>query len=303
MPYIPGGGKIRDVYSSNNVYANGVRIALWQPPGGEAAFFAAQGLSINQTFIDIPETQYAADDVDADNVDFDNIASEQTRVDTAIAQGQSQGIVTSNTVPATTPIVIQNDPTPATTGAGTIFYTATDFISYNASEYPRDNAIYSTLNLTPSTPLSEFTTQTVLWNGGDPKWLKSQHATSVSQILANMANLAKNCWEPIKAKYPNAVITNVFRQGSSTTQHSYGMAMDIQFKNIAATDYFGIAQWIRDNVNFDQLILEKAANAPWIHISFYSGFGPQVALKPANRVATMIVGSPTTFFQGLQQIA
>ena len=38
MPYIPGGGKISDVYHSTNVYANNVPVALWQPPGASAAF-------------------------------------------------------------------------------------------------------------------------------------------------------------------------------------------------------------------------------------------------------------------------
>jgi hypothetical protein len=38
MPYIPGGGRISDVYRSGNVYANNVPVALWLSPGGSAAF-------------------------------------------------------------------------------------------------------------------------------------------------------------------------------------------------------------------------------------------------------------------------
>jgi hypothetical protein len=30
MPYVPGGGKIEDVYHSGNVYVNNVPIALWE---------------------------------------------------------------------------------------------------------------------------------------------------------------------------------------------------------------------------------------------------------------------------------
>ena len=38
MPYIPGGGRISDVYHSGNVYANNVPIALWLSPGGSGTF-------------------------------------------------------------------------------------------------------------------------------------------------------------------------------------------------------------------------------------------------------------------------
>lgn len=38
MPYIPGTGRIQDVYRSGNVYVNSVPVALWLPPGGSDSF-------------------------------------------------------------------------------------------------------------------------------------------------------------------------------------------------------------------------------------------------------------------------
>lgn len=38
MPYIPGTGRLSDVYHSGNVYANNVPIALWNSPGGSGTF-------------------------------------------------------------------------------------------------------------------------------------------------------------------------------------------------------------------------------------------------------------------------
>jgi hypothetical protein len=300
MPYVGGNGGISDVYHANNVYANGQLVALWNPPGGAAAYMAKLGLNLDLTFVDNEETQYVADSVDADDIDFDDPAS-TSKVDTAIAAGQASGKLTSNTIPSTDPIVTQTDSTGPNTSAGTVI--TGDFASYTDSEYPKGHAIYSTVQLTANTSLAKFTTQTALWGGGDPKWLKAQKGLTVPQILNNMANLAKNTWEPILAKYPNAIITNTFRQGESQAQHGTGQAMDIQFKGIAPKDYFEIAKWIRDNIAFDQLLLEKASNAPWIHISFYSGTGKRVADKPINRVATMLVGNPTSFTPGLQQVA
>ena len=52
MPYVPGSGRIRDVYRSSNVYVNNVLVATWQPAGGAEAFYAAKGLKIDQTILD-----------------------------------------------------------------------------------------------------------------------------------------------------------------------------------------------------------------------------------------------------------
>lgn len=38
MPYIPGDGKIKDVYNSNDVYVNNVPVALWLKAGTSSAF-------------------------------------------------------------------------------------------------------------------------------------------------------------------------------------------------------------------------------------------------------------------------
>jgi hypothetical protein len=38
MPYIPGTGRLTDVYHSGNVYANNVPVALWNSPGGSGTF-------------------------------------------------------------------------------------------------------------------------------------------------------------------------------------------------------------------------------------------------------------------------
>ena len=242
-----------------------------------------------------------ADNIDADEIDFDNSATTTIKVSAAIAAGEEAGLVTSNTVPETQPIVTEYDSGGANSLSGAI--TTPDFSMWTDSEYPRGHIIYDSVMLTASTSLATFTKNAALWNGGDPKWLKAQKGLTVPQILTNLSNLASNCWEPIFSKYPNAKITNTFRQGASQSQHGNGQAMDIQFKSISPSDYFVIAQWVRDNVSYDQLLLEKAANAPWIHISFYSGTGSQVSLKPINRVATMLIGKPTTFTPGLQQVA
>ncbi len=312
MPYVPGSGRIKDVYHATNVYANNVLVATWLPPGGEEAFFAAQGLSIDGIFINTPENEYINDKVDADNIDFEDTVSTSSRVTLIqqnIVSGLASGVLTPNTVSTSTAtiLVLQQDNAPPAGGGGTV--TPGSFGSYTDSEYPATHPIYTSLQLTASTPLSTFTKNTTFWPGGtspdsDRKWLKAQKGLTVAQQLNNLANLASNCYEPIKAKYPNVFVTNTFRQGNNQAQHGTGEAMDIQFKGVSPRDYYDIAVWIKDNIAFDQLLLEKNPKGCWIHISFHSGNGINVSVKPVNKVGTIVIGNPgIPFMVGLKQVA
>jgi putative chitinase len=105
------------------------------------------------------------------------------------------------------------------------------------------------------------------------------------EIACNLKKLAENCLDPIKAKYPKMKVTSAFRTGTGTSQHCRGQAADMQFDGAAKGDYFTIAQWIRDNVVFDQLLLEyktTGTGQPWIHISFNSGGNRQQVLTFMN---------------------
>jgi len=104
--------------------------------------------------------------------------------------------------------------------------------------------------------------------------LRAQGTLSKREIACNLRGLATQVLDPIKAKYPNMIITSGFRTdvpegGSLTSQHLKGQAADIQFRGATNSQYFEIAKWIRDNVNFDQMLLEyQRGGTPWIHLSF-----------------------------------
>lgn len=106
-------------------------------------------------------------------------------------------------------------------------------------------------------------------------------------IVENLKLLAINTLEPIRAKYPNAFITNTYREDSKT-QHGKGQAADIQFRGVPKSEYYNIAIWIRDNVPFDQLLLEyktTGSGLPWVHISFAV---PQRSPKDPTKVMTFL---------------
>jgi predicted chitinase len=102
----------------------------------------------------------------------------------------------------------------------------------------------------------------------------AQRKLTIPEIVCNLKNLAENSLDAIKAKYPNMKVTSAFRTGSGTSQHELGMAADMQFDGASKSDYYDIALWIKDNVLYDQLLLEYktfGTGLPWIHISYSSG--------------------------------
>lgn len=320
MPYIPGSGRIQDVYNSPNVYANNVLIALWQPPGGTGAFsFSGVVPSVEITSI---EATYVQEHSEGDGIDDASTSSYYAnKTNTSVASGVASGVLTTASTATTVVGTPDTTPPPANTTATIV---AGDWSSFN-----QDNIPYDTLMLTPKTSLATFTKKASLWGNqpkpfgpnavqpgaGDNKHIKEQdyfirgakagHIT-VPQILHNLSNLAANIWEPFKAKYPNAVITNTFRQNkpggaSDQAQHGLGMAMDIQIQGATAQTYYEAACWIRDNLPFDQLLQEKAGSSRWIHVSHYSGFGYQV--PKINKVANCIVSPEYSFVPGLSVLS
>jgi hypothetical protein len=129
--------------------------------------------------------------------------------------------------------------------------------------------------------------------------LVAQAGLSYGQLLQNLQAVALNICEPVFNLYPNMYITSGFRRVGSnpTSQHPKGQAVDIQFKGIAASEYFKIANLLAKSLNYDQLLLEYSnyTRNPWIHISFSH------STKNRNQVLTF--WNNKTHSQGLVQLA
>lgn len=102
----------------------------------------------------------------------------------------------------------------------------------------------------------------------------AQRGLTQGQIVCNLKNLAVNCLDKIKEKYPDMIVTNAFRLDKSgrtnVSDHGMGMAADLQFPSVTPNKYFEIINWIAENVPYKQLLLEYGGGArnPWIHIAF-----------------------------------
>jgi len=119
------------------------------------------------------------------------------------------------------------------------------------------------------------------------------------EIVCNLKLLAINCLEPIYGKYSNAFVTNTWRppSGNPRSQHPKGQAADIQFRGVSKSEYYIIAQWIKDNVSYDQLLLEyktTGTGLPWIHVSFS---------KDGNKKQVLTLLNDKTYAQGLVDLA
>lgn len=100
------------------------------------------------------------------------------------------------------------------------------------------------------------------------------------QAVDNLKLLCENILEPIYNEFDGRVqINSGYRNpevnalvgSKSTSQHSTGQACDVEVPGLSTWD---LAQWVRDNLTFDQLILENCTNlrldpnSGWVHISF-----------------------------------
>ena len=114
---------------------------------------------------------------------------------------------------------------------------------------------------------------------------KSQTATRLGidnlakdeNVITNLKIICENILEPIRENYgipfsPNSAYRspklNNAVGSSHKSQHLKGQAVDIEIPSI---DNYQLAQWIRNNLDFDQLILEFYNGEPssgWVHVSF-----------------------------------
>jgi zinc D-Ala-D-Ala carboxypeptidase len=99
--------------------------------------------------------------------------------------------------------------------------------------------------------------------------------------IANMKLLAEKVLQPIRDHYKRGVKVNSgFRHpnvnaavgGSRTSDHCQGQAADIEIPGVANAE---LAQWIADNLEFRQLILEfytpGVPDSGWVHVSYVAG--------------------------------
>jgi hypothetical protein len=127
------------------------------------------------------------------------------------------------------------------------------------------------MNLSPNFTLAEMTkSETALRHGMDNE--------PGEQEIAALKLLCEKVLQPVRDHYGKGVKVNSgFRHpevnakvgGSKTSDHCRGQAADIEIPGVANAE---LAEWIRDNLEFRQLILEfytpGIPDSGWVHVSY-----------------------------------
>lgn len=164
---------------------------------------------------------------------------------------------------------------------------------------PGCSAFAQQTSFPPSFPLSanfklaHLSTATLLEKGE----VKAQSGLTIQEIVCNLKGVAENILEPLTAKFGRPNINCGFRPanagyGSPTSAHKLGHAVDLQWPGLSDQQYYERACWIRDNMNWTQIILEYGGNRPWIHVSYYA---PTALRKNTKSRITV----PSGYVQGI----
>lgn len=95
-----------------------------------------------------------------------------------------------------------------------------------------------------------------------------------AQVVTNATALIKNVLEKVRIHFNSPLNVNcMYRSpalnkivgGVPTSQHVTGQAADFTVQGHTVEEVF---QWIKNNLIFDQLILEYSNNSKWVHVSF-----------------------------------
>jgi uncharacterized protein YcbK (DUF882 family) len=104
--------------------------------------------------------------------------------------------------------------------------------------------------------------------------------TPPPQAVENLKLLVALVLQPLADHFKTVTVNSGFRSlelnkaigGATNSQHLSGLAADIEVPGVSNYD---LACWIRDNLKFDQLILEYYTpgnpSSGWVHVSISSG--------------------------------
>ena len=128
--------------------------------------------------------------------------------------------------------------------------------------------------------------------------------TPNEETIDNLKMLCEKVLQPVRDHFGKSVTVNSgFRSsetnqatgGSKTSDHVKGQAADIEIAGVANAD---LAQWIMDNLEYTQLILEfytqGIPDSGWVHVSYDPN-----NLKKQELTAVKVAGK-TQYLNGLQ---
>lgn len=108
--------------------------------------------------------------------------------------------------------------------------------------------------------------------------------TIPEELIPNVQKLVLNVLQPVRSHFGPVIVSSGYRcpklnkavGGSSTSEHLTGNAADF---TVVDTDLKVVGQWIIENCEFNQLILEFGR---WLHVSYSEANKKQVLTAETN---------------------
>jgi hypothetical protein len=126
------------------------------------------------------------------------------------------------------------------------------------------------MKLSKNFTLAEFTKSQTAERRGIDNTPTDEHLVRARLLFENVVQKVRDHFGPtvINSGYRGAEL-NAAVGGSDRSQHCKGQAADIEVPGVPNYD---LAEWIKDNCDFDQLILEGykegIPDSGWVHVSY-----------------------------------
>jgi hypothetical protein len=153
------------------------------------------------------------------------------------------------------------------------------------------------MQLSPHFTVKDFTVGAVF-----PYPMQDYPGFPANVRVCNLQSLAMNICEPMYAKFGKFSINSGIRNATSSktniSQHVKGEAVDIQFPGWSYSRYWDNAEWIKNNIPYDQFIFEHSTTTglAWYHLSF-----KRTGNRPANDRTKVMTMYKNNYSPGLKR--
>jgi len=126
------------------------------------------------------------------------------------------------------------------------------------------------MRLSKNFTMAEFTKSQTAERKGIDNTPQGEHLEAAKALFENVVQKVRDEFGPtvINSGYRSPELNEAVG-GSSRSQHCKGQAADIEVPGVANGE---LAEWVRDNLEFDQLILEfytpGIPDSGWVHVSY-----------------------------------
>ena len=134
--------------------------------------------------------------------------------------------------------------------------------------------------------MAEFTKSQTAERKGIDNTPQGEHLEAAKALFENVVQKVRDHFGPtvINSGYRCPELNEAVG-GSATSQHCHGEAADIEVPGVANSD---LANWIVDNTDFDQVILEfytpGIPDSGWVHVSYKADGSNRGKPMTASRV-------------------